>query len=61
MRNPTGNLMIPPAKGKKTANLIPNVRFQLIDGMGHDIPPVLGSRSPKLCSRISDRYKKQKY
>ena len=37
-----GDLLIPPAKGKETANLIPNARFQLIDGMGHDIPPGLG-------------------
>jgi pimeloyl-ACP methyl ester carboxylesterase len=37
-----GDLLIPPAKGKVTANLIPGARFQLIDGMGHDIPPGLG-------------------
>jgi pimeloyl-ACP methyl ester carboxylesterase len=37
-----GDLLIPPAKGKETANLIPGARFQLIDGMGHDIPPGLG-------------------
>jgi pimeloyl-ACP methyl ester carboxylesterase len=38
----SGDLLIPPAKAKKTANLIPGARFQLIDGMGHDIPPGLG-------------------
>ena len=37
-----GDLLIPPAKGKETANLIPGARFQLVDGMGHDIPPGLG-------------------
>jgi len=37
-----GDLLIPPAKAKETANLIPGARFQLIDGMGHDIPPGLG-------------------
>jgi len=37
-----GDLLIPPAKGQETANLIPGARFQLIDGMGHDIPPGLG-------------------
>ena len=37
-----GDLLIPPAKGKETAELIPGATFQLIDGMGHDIPPGLG-------------------
>ena len=37
-----GDLLIPPAKGKETADLIPGAKFQLIDGMGHDIPPGLG-------------------
>ena len=37
-----GDLLIPPAKGKETADLIPGAIFQLIDGMGHDIPPGLG-------------------
>ena len=37
-----GDLLIPPAKGKETADLIPEATFKLIDGMGHDIPPGLG-------------------
>ena len=37
-----GDLLIPPARGKETAELIPGATFQLIDGMGHDIPPGLG-------------------
>ena len=37
-----GDLLIPPAKGKETADLIPGAKFQLIDGMGHDVPPGLG-------------------
>ena len=37
-----GDFLIPLAKGKETANLIPGATFQLIDGMGHDIPPGLG-------------------
>lgn len=37
-----GDLLIPPAKGKETADLIPDATFKLIDGMGHDIPPGLG-------------------
>ena len=34
--------LIPPARGRETAELIPNATFQLIEGMGHDIPPGLG-------------------
>lgn len=37
-----GDLLIPPSRGKETAELIPGATFQLIDGMGHDIPPSLG-------------------
>jgi pimeloyl-ACP methyl ester carboxylesterase len=37
-----GDLLIPPARGKETADLIPGAKFKLIDGMGHDIPPALG-------------------
>jgi len=37
-----GDLLIPPAKGQETADLIPGATFQLIDGMGHDTPPGLG-------------------
>ncbi len=38
----TDDLLIPPAKGKETADLIPDATFKLIDGMGHDTPPGLG-------------------
>ena len=37
-----GDLLIPPAKGRETADLIPDATFKLIDGMGHDILPSLG-------------------
>ena len=37
-----GDLLIPPAWGKESADLIPGAAFHLIDGMGHDIPPDLG-------------------
>jgi pimeloyl-ACP methyl ester carboxylesterase len=37
-----GDLLIPPAKGQETADLIPDATFKLIDGMGHDIPTGLG-------------------
>jgi pimeloyl-ACP methyl ester carboxylesterase len=36
------DLLIPPARGKETADLIPGATFKLIDGMGHDTPPGLG-------------------
>jgi len=36
------DLLIPPARGKETADLIPGATFKLIEGAGHDIPPGLG-------------------
>jgi pimeloyl-ACP methyl ester carboxylesterase len=38
----TDDLLIPPAKGRETADLIRGSKFHLVDGMGHDIPPKLG-------------------
>jgi pimeloyl-ACP methyl ester carboxylesterase len=38
----SNDLLIPPSRGRETASLIPGATFQLIDGMGHDIPPRLG-------------------
>jgi pimeloyl-ACP methyl ester carboxylesterase len=38
----TDDLLIPPAKGRETADLIQGSKFHLVDGMGHDIPPSLG-------------------
>lgn len=37
------DLLIPPVRGRETAELIPGATFQLIDGGGHDIPPGLGN------------------
>jgi pimeloyl-ACP methyl ester carboxylesterase len=34
--------LIPPEKGRETADLIPNAQFKLVQGMGHDTPPKLG-------------------
>jgi pimeloyl-ACP methyl ester carboxylesterase len=39
-----GDLLVPPEAGRETADLIPNAKFELIEGMGHDIPPALGHR-----------------
>jgi pimeloyl-ACP methyl ester carboxylesterase len=36
------DLLIVPSRGRETARLIPGATFQLIEGMGHDIPPRLG-------------------
>jgi proline iminopeptidase len=33
--------LVPPAGGIDTARLVPNARLELIDGMGHDLPPGL--------------------
>jgi pimeloyl-ACP methyl ester carboxylesterase len=34
--------LIPPDRGKQTADLIPDAKFVLVPGMGHDTPPKLG-------------------
>lgn len=34
--------LIPPEKGRETADLIPDAKFVLVQGMGHDTPPKLG-------------------
>ena len=34
--------LIPPERGRETADLIPNAKFVLVQGMGHDTPPKLG-------------------
>ena len=36
------DLLLPSQWGKETAELIPGAKFELVDGMGHDIPPGLG-------------------
>ena len=38
-----GDLLVPPEAGRETAQLIPDAKFELIEGMGHDIPPALGN------------------
>ena len=36
--------LIGPSGGRRTAELIPGARFELIDGMGHDYPPAYWER-----------------
>jgi len=36
------DLLVPPQWGKETAELIPGAKFELVDGMGHDIQSALG-------------------
>jgi pimeloyl-ACP methyl ester carboxylesterase len=38
------DVLIPPERGRETADLIPGATFKMIDGMGHDIPPGLGKK-----------------
>ena len=38
-----GDLLVPPDAGRGTAQLVPDAKFELIEGMGHDIPPALGN------------------
>ena len=40
--------LIPPDRGRETASLIPNATYQLIEGMGHNIPPRLGPSLAKI-------------
>ena len=40
----SADTLIDPIGGRRTAELIPGARFELIDGMGHDYPPQLWER-----------------
>ncbi|MEO5724805.1 MAG: alpha/beta hydrolase [Ilumatobacteraceae bacterium] len=42
--------LIDPSGGRRTAELIPGSRFELIEGMGHDYPPQLWPRWVELIS-----------
>lgn len=43
--------LVPPDFGRRTANLVPGARLEIVDGMGHDYPPQYW---PRLVSLISD-------
>jgi pimeloyl-ACP methyl ester carboxylesterase len=43
--------LIGPSGGRRTAELIPGARFELIEGMGHDYPPQLW---PRLVDLVTD-------
>lgn len=40
----SADTLIGPDAGRRTAELIPNARFELVEGMGHDYPPQLWER-----------------
>jgi pimeloyl-ACP methyl ester carboxylesterase len=40
----SADTLIDPIGGRRTAELVPGARFELIDGMGHDYPPAIWER-----------------
>ncbi len=48
--------LLPPSHGKAVAKAIPGAKFELIDGMGHDIPPHFISYLSEL---LADHFKSQ--
>jgi len=46
--------LLPPSHGKAVAKAIPGAKFELIDGMGHDIPPHF---IPYLSGLFADHFK----
>ena len=51
----TADPLLPLAAGRETADLIPNARFEVIEGMGHQLPealvPELGALIAEHCHR----------
>ena len=44
----SADTLIGPDAGRRTAELVPNARFELVEGMGHDYPPELWDRLSSL-------------
>lgn len=44
----SADTLIGPKAGRRTAEIIPGARFELVDGMGHDYPPQLWGRLTEL-------------
>ena len=44
--------LIDASGGRRTAEIMPNARFELIEGMGHDYPPQLWDRWVELVSQL---------
>jgi pimeloyl-ACP methyl ester carboxylesterase len=42
--------LVPPEFGRRTAELIPGARFEIVEGMGHDYPPQHWDRMVELIS-----------
>ena len=40
----SADTLVDPIGGRRTAELVPGARFELIEGMGHDYPPALWER-----------------
>ncbi|HKJ36669.1 MAG TPA: alpha/beta fold hydrolase, partial [Solirubrobacterales bacterium] len=47
--------LVPPQAGKDTAAAIPGARLELIEGMGHDLPPELWPRFIELIEATARR------
>jgi pimeloyl-ACP methyl ester carboxylesterase len=45
--------LVDPSGGRRTAEAIPGARFELIEGMGHDYPPVFWDRIVGLVSELA--------
>lgn len=47
--------LVPTRAGRHTAACIPDARLEIIDGLGHDLPPVARTRIAELLARNAER------